>query len=78
MTDQPFGVFDLESKLAEDTDGSFLRAQQDELAEATLEVKRHLDSGLPPEEFQQAEAYAAALEKASVVLGKVAKSEAKA
>ena len=71
MSDGPIRIFDLETKLAEDESGSFRKSLVDDLADELREVKQKINAGLPPEEFQQAEQYANALEKASAVVDKV-------
>ncbi len=61
----------MEQRLAEDQDGAYrdslCRAFRGELAK----VKRQLDSGLPPDEFQQASRLTAALETAISVVERI-------
>ena len=71
MSDGPIRIFDLETKLAEDENGSFRKSLVDELADELHEVKQKINAGLPPNEFQRASTYATAIEKASAVVEKV-------
>ena len=75
MSEGPIRIFDLESKLAADDDGTLRRQITDELAAELQQVKQRMNAGLPPDEFQKVESYAAALEKASAVVEKVWKLE---
>ena len=74
MSNESIQVFDLEAKLAEDHDGSYQRSLSDELMTEIHDVKRQMNAGLPPEEFKQASAYLAALEKGSEALEKLSKA----
>ena len=60
----PTRILDLEHKLADDNDGTYRDSLCESLRSEQQGIKRHMDSGLPPEEFQQASDYANALEAA--------------
>ena len=77
MSDRPLRVFDIETKLAADDDGGFRKGLIEQLNEELHGVKRAINAGLPPEEFQQAEQYAMALERAAAVVRKVWDNEHK-
>ena len=71
MSEQPIRILDLETKLSADHDGSIRNSLTSELGDELRAVKQQINAGLPPEEFQQATLYAAALEKAAAVVEKV-------
>ncbi len=71
----PLRILELESKLAKDDDGSFRDNLCESLNDELRGVKRHIDSGLPPEEFEQASQYAQALETAVEVVERVWRAE---
>ena len=71
MTDSAPQVFDLESNLTADVDGTFLGQMTESLADEQADVKRRLSAGLAPEEFRAAEQYSVALEAASDVVTKI-------
>ena len=75
MSEQPIRIFEMETKLAQDDDGSFRNALTGALGDEMREVKQHINAGLPPDEFQQATQYAEALERAAAVVEKVWNSE---
>ena len=68
-------VLDMEEKLAEDTDGAYRNGVCELLRADVREVKRHIDSGLTPDEFQRTDRYLAALESAIAVVERVWQSE---
>lgn len=61
-------VLDLEEKLAQDADGSYRDGLCDSLRNELTNVKRQISAGLPPDEFQEAGKYQAALESAISVV----------
>jgi type III secretion system YseE family protein len=48
-----FMLLALEEKLTEDNDGHYKNEIMEELFQCLTMVKRHLDSGLPPDEYSQ-------------------------
>ena len=70
-------IFDLETQLADDADGTLLREIKDSLTTEFSEVRRHIDAGVTPEEFKSFNEYSAALQAANNVLEKVWKNEHK-
>ena len=75
MTDAQIRVFDLETQLSDDDSGTVQRSLCDALEADLRDAKQRINQGLPPDEFREASKYAAALERASVVVEKVWKME---
>lgn len=71
MDQNDLKVFDLEAKLAADTEGRFLRSLEELLTADRLAAKREIDVGLPYDDFHAATQYAEALERAGDVVGKL-------
>lgn len=68
---EPIRLLDLEDRLAEDSSGAY-RGQLIEALRLDLsEVKRRIDAGLSPQEFESADAYRGAIESAIEVVDKV-------
>jgi len=61
-------LLDIENRLAEDSSGNYRDEVCDQLRTDAREVKRRIDSGLTPDEFQDAGRYLAALEAAISVV----------
>ncbi len=59
---------DFDRALAESRDGSFQRAVQDYLQTALADVRRQLQQGLSPLEFEQARKIETAIEKAADII----------
>ena len=61
-------LLDIENRLADDADGAYRNQVCDQLRSDAREVKRRIDTGLAPDEFQDAGRYLAALEAAISVV----------
>ncbi len=61
---------DLEARLMEDVEGGVKRELQNYLEEWRLKVKRHMDSGLPPEDFSRFQRIEESLTAAINVIGR--------
>ena len=75
MTDNPISVFDVESQLAADDSGKVLRETTESLTEEASAVKRHIDRGVPADEFTALSRYREALSAATNVVEKIWKRE---
>lgn len=71
----PTRILDIEEKLAGDADGSYRNSLCDSLRSELSAVKRHIDAGLPPDEYQEASQYLAALESAISVVERAWQAE---
>ncbi len=61
----------LEEQLRADTSGSFKKQVESELYETLTALRRHMDTGLPPEEFQQMTCFKDGLETALTTLDRI-------
>lgn len=75
MTSQPLQVFDLEARLAADTNGDLLQETQNDLTAEAVDVKRHIDRGVASHEFKALTQYREALETGAAVVENVWKRE---
>jgi hypothetical protein len=66
-----FVFLPLEEKLIEDAEGRHKKEIEEELFQLLTDVKRHIDSGLPPDEFSQYNAFRQSIEATLSVLDKV-------
>ena len=71
MEEEKIPVLEMEERLEKDVGGAYKKALVEQLASHLTELKRALDSGLPPDDFQAARRLKDAVEAASVVVEKV-------
>jgi hypothetical protein len=64
-------MLEMEAKLRKDAGGNYRKEVRDQLSGYSVQLKRTLDSGLPPDEFQAVSKLKDAVEAASDVVGKV-------
>jgi len=64
-------IVDLEDELKNDSDGARSQELKQEIFELWVDVKKHIDSGLPPEEYARYNKLKEAAETAILVLEKV-------
>lgn len=64
-------LLDIEENLKKDRDGTYKKEIMDQFAAHLSQIKRAMDSGLPPEEFQKMEKLKNAVDAASDVVEKV-------
>jgi type III secretion system YseE family protein len=69
--EEPLAMLDMEERLKDDTDGVYLKEILDRLAVSSDEIKKALDQGLPPDEFQVMGALKDAVQDASKVVKSV-------
>jgi len=74
MEEVTLDMLDMEAKLMKDKGGSYRKEIMDRLSEYSAQVKKALDSGLSPAEFQDANRLKDAVDAASTVVDKVWKS----
>lgn len=68
MQEAAAAMLDMEEKLAQDDDGAYRKKVRDILDKHAGEVKRALDAGLPPNEFERAKKIEEAIQAASVTI----------
>ncbi|MCG8650822.1 MAG: EscE/YscE/SsaE family type III secretion system needle protein co-chaperone [Pirellulales bacterium] len=68
QTNQTIQILEMETKLAEDDSGAYRDQLFDELNAALVEVKRHIDQGLSPDEFQRFQYVVNAIETSITVI----------
>ncbi|CAM2065478.1 Type III secretion system, cytoplasmic E component of needle [Sulfidibacter corallicola] len=68
MTVENTTFLDLETKLSEDRDGSFVKSIQERLEEQAHATKRAMDAGLAPDDFAAAGKLKESLETAQTVV----------
>jgi hypothetical protein len=68
MSDATITMVDLECRLASDPDGSARDRVCEALAGWRAQARRHLDAGLPPDDFEAASKWAEALDAAEAVV----------
>ncbi len=62
---------ELEEKLRPDTSGSFKKQVENELYETLAALRRHMDTGLPPEDFQRMTCFKDGLETSLATLDRI-------
>lgn len=70
MTDNSAMFLDLEEKLAQDVSGAVRKEWMEDLRSWQAKVKRQMDSGLPPKDFERFQKIHAALDSAVTVVDK--------
>ena len=71
MAEERMALLDMEASLREDSSGQYRKELIDRLTESSYQLKRSLDSGLPPDEFERVNRLREAVEAASMVIEKV-------
>ena len=70
MSDE-FRVFDIETQIAEDTSGDFLKELNGGLEQEAIEVRTTINAGVAPDQYQSLTQYADAIDAAREVTTKL-------
>lgn len=71
MAAEKIRVVELEEKIGADSDGALRNEVSQHLRETQAEMKREIDAGLAPEDFDRAQKIYAGLERADAVLNDI-------
>ena len=75
MADEKIRMVEMEERLAADQDGSYRDSVCAAIDGELADLKRQIDAGVPPDEFEQAAKLRSALERANAVVKLVWKLE---